>query len=85
VRDWGQLVPELPRVALSAGLIRSLIQGQRRALGDAWAAWKCAGIELKSSHVVYHAEGSQESLGVLKVVADGGFDFALNIAQHLRN
>jgi hypothetical protein len=35
--------------------------------------------------VVYHAEGSQESLGVLKVVADGGFDFALNIAQHLRN
>jgi tRNA pseudouridine55 synthase len=85
VRDWGQLVPDLPRVALSSALIRLLIQGQRRALVDAWMAWRSAGIEPEASHVVYHAEGYLESLGVLKVLPEGGFDFALNIAQHLRN
>jgi tRNA pseudouridine55 synthase len=85
VRDWGQLVPELPRVALPSGLIRLVIQGQRRALVDAWMLCRSAGIEREASHVVYHAEGSRESLGVFKVLPEGGFDFALNIAQHLRN
>jgi tRNA pseudouridine55 synthase len=84
LRDWGDLVPELPRVALPTELIRLLIQGQRRALGEAWGVWTGAHAERSVSHVVFHSEGTAESLGVLKVLPGGGFDFALNIAQHLR-
>lgn len=85
VRDWGQLVPELPRIALTGELVRTLIQGQRRSLGEAWSVWRRVGVEHTASHVVYHATDSDESLGILKVLPEGGFDFALNIAQHLRS
>lgn len=84
VRDWGTLVPDLPRLALSPELIRCLIQGQRRGLLEAWRTWRDSDVERSATHVVYHAPGSLESLGILRVLPEGGFDFALNIAQHLR-
>jgi tRNA pseudouridine55 synthase len=84
VRDWGALVPDFPRLGLPPELIRCLIQGQRRGLLEAWGAWRGRDVERIATHVVYHAPDSLESLGILRVLPEGGFDFALNIAQHLR-
>ena len=81
VRDWGALVPQMPRLSLPNVIIRGLTQGQRFALDDAWACWKEVGVEAESQHVVYLAEGSSESLGILKVLPEGGFGFQLNVSR----
>jgi tRNA pseudouridine55 synthase len=85
VDDWGALVPELPRLELSADVIRGLIRGQKWALEEAWVVWSGLGVEQSAVHVVYHAAGVSDSLGILKVLPERqGFAFGLNIAQHLR-
>jgi len=82
VRDWGTLVPELPRVGLSQEIVRGLIQGQKWALEMAWMVWAKLSVELLSAHVVYHLEGASDSLGILKVLPEKqGFGFGLNIAR----
>lgn len=81
VRDWGALVPQMPRLSLPHAIVLGLMQGQRFALDDAWASWDRVGVEAESQHVVYLAEGSSESRGILKVLPEGGFGFQLNVSR----
>jgi tRNA pseudouridine55 synthase len=81
VRDWGALVPDLPRVSLPWEVIRGLIRGQKWALEDAWVAWKDTVAARPGVPVVYHAETESLSLGILKQLPLGGFEFGLNIAR----
>jgi tRNA pseudouridine55 synthase len=82
LKDWAQLVPDLPSVAVTPEIGRALVQGQRWALPHAWGVIKHDGVEPLPSHVVYRDGGNNRSLGILKTVAGGGFEFCLNIARH---
>jgi tRNA pseudouridine55 synthase len=81
VRDWGTLVPEMPRVYLPHDVVRGLAQGQRDALNEAWTQWQQLRVEAQPEHVVYLAEGREESLGILKVLPEGSFAFQLNVTR----
>lgn len=83
VRDWGDLVPELPRISVTSEVANGLLQGQQWALGAAWRACNVSTVEGAAHHVVYHREGSEESLGILNVVPEGRFGFGLNIVRRL--
>ena len=79
VRDWSELVPDMPRVSLSDGVADGLISGQQRALVAAWqeSNW----IERNVKHVIYSRAGTPDPLGILKVDPGGGFSFELNVAR----
>lgn len=77
LRDWADLVPAMPRVVFSEGTAAGLLNGQRGALQRAWE--ESNSVEHHAHHVVYSSASSSESLGILKVEPQGGFNFELNI------
>jgi tRNA pseudouridine55 synthase len=79
LRDWGALVPELPRLSFSDGVVSGLLNGQLSALRRAQD--ECNSMELTSRYVVYSRAGSADSLGILEVDPKGFFSFGLNIGQ----
>lgn len=79
VQDWAVLVPGLPRLRLPIQVARSLLDGQRRGLRHAWEVYSQEVSSEVSSHIVFFAEESQDSLGILKIQDGGGFEFELNI------
>lgn len=81
VRDWGELVPELPRLDVGEDVANSLLQGQPSALTRAWALWENRTVEGPVSHVLYRIQGTTQSLGILKVVDQERFVFELNIGR----
>jgi tRNA pseudouridine55 synthase len=79
LRDWSELVPSMPRVCFSDGVVAGLQNGQLRALEQAWE--ECNSVEPLSRYVVYSRAGSRESLGILGVLPEGGYTFVLNIGK----
>jgi len=79
VMDWGELVPNLPRISVSDEVAMGLTSGQQRALIAAWQ--ECNWIERNAKLVIYSRAGSPDPLGILKVEPGGGFSFELNVAR----
>jgi tRNA pseudouridine55 synthase len=79
VRDWGELVPDLPRIEFDDKVVAGLLNGQLGALRDASAAWKR--LERIAQYVVYSGGGRAGSLGILKVQPDDNLGFSLNIGS----
>jgi tRNA pseudouridine55 synthase len=79
LRDWSELVPSMPRVALSAEVVSGLQNGQKKALSQAWQ--ECNLIEPISDYVVYSRKDEFGSLGILEIIPQGGFAFSLNIGH----
>jgi tRNA pseudouridine55 synthase len=79
VRDWGELVPAMPRVVFSDEVVSGLQNGQIGALRRAWE--ECNTVEPSAKYVVYSRKGEDESLGILEVNSEGGYSFRLNLGQ----
>jgi tRNA pseudouridine55 synthase len=79
LRDWSELVPSMPRVCFSEGVVAGLQNGQLHALERAWK--ECNSVEPLSRYVVYSRAGSRESLGILGVLPEGGYTFVINIGK----
>jgi len=79
VRDWSELVPEMPRVTLSSEVAASLLNGQRFGLQRAFQEWEASGKREEAEHVVFASVDGGESLGILRVGEGRCFEFELNI------
>jgi tRNA pseudouridine55 synthase len=79
VRDWGELVPELPRIEFDERTVAGLLNGQLNALREASRVWKQ--VEGSAGHVIYSVGGRPGSLGILKVQPDGTLGFCLNVGS----
>jgi tRNA pseudouridine55 synthase len=83
VLDWGVLLPDLNRISFSPSVVKGLLNGQTRALSEAWDEYQRGAGELVqsgSSGVVLYSEiGGSESLGLLRLARGAGFEFELNI------
>ena len=79
VRDWGELVPELPRIEFDERTVAGLLNGQLNALREASRVWKQ--VEGSAEHVIYSVGGRPGSLGILKVQPDGTLGFCLNVGS----
>lgn len=80
LRDWAELVPMMPKVAFSNETISGLLNGQQRALCQAWD--ECTLTEFQCDYVVYTRQESADSLGILRVVSEGGFAFEINVGSN---
>jgi tRNA pseudouridine55 synthase len=80
VRDWGDLVPDLPRLEFDERLVAGLLNGQLVALKEASRVWRQ--VEGASQHVVYSVAGRPGSLGILQVQPDGTLGFCLNVGSN---
>jgi tRNA pseudouridine(55) synthase len=83
VIDWGELLPHLPRVIFSSGIAKGLLNGQMRALREAWDEYQTREADVvlnrSSDLVLYSEKAGGESLGLLRLAEDSGFEFELNI------
>lgn len=79
IRDWCELIPLVPRLALPQSVIQSLHNGMNVGLHRAWDAWVAAGGQSPTGLVVFHAESDPASLGMLRLAEGGGFSFEINI------
>lgn len=79
LRDWSNLVPAMPRVCFSEGVVSGLLNGRQSALERAWEEFNY--VEPLSRYVVYSRPDTRESLGILEVVPQGGYRFGLNIGN----
>lgn len=80
VRDWADLVPDLPRLEFDERLVAGLLNGQLVALKEASRVWRQ--VEGASQHVIYSAAGRPGSLGILQVQPDGTLGFCLNVGSN---
>lgn len=83
VIDWGALLPDLPRISFSPSVVKGLLNGQMRALREAWDEYErntSKMVQSRASGVVLYSEiGGIESLGLLRFGSGAGFEFELNI------
>ncbi len=79
VRDWSELIPSVPRLALPDSVVESLYNGMNVGLHRAWDVWSASGGQSPSGLVVFHRHGAPASLGILRIEPDRGFTFEINI------
>jgi tRNA U55 pseudouridine synthase TruB len=80
VRDWGVLIPHVPRVVVPARVAKDLLQGRIAALPAVELLTASLGHDVEL--VAYAAEGNEEeTLGLLRVDAARKVGFELNVAR----
>ncbi len=79
LRDWSELIPTVPRLALPEALVTSLHNGMNVGLHRAWDAWSASGRQSPNNLVVFHSEKDPSSLGMLRILEGVGFKFEINI------
>ncbi|MFO0416967.1 MAG: tRNA pseudouridine(55) synthase TruB [Pseudomonadota bacterium] len=83
IRDWGDLVPGMPRLSVPVDLALALLNGQRWALEQAWSLWLqgASAVEGEAHLVLYECSELGGSLGILRREANDGFSFEINVAR----
>jgi tRNA U55 pseudouridine synthase TruB len=79
LRDWSELIPTVPRLALPETVVTSLHNGMNVGLHRAWDAWLASGQQSPNSLVVFYSERDPSSLGILRILEGVGFKFEINI------
>lgn len=79
VQDWGVLLPEVPRLEVNVETARSLLNGQLSGLARAWEYWQRSKRREEGDLVVFLAQGSPDSLGILRIRDGSSFEFETNI------
>lgn len=79
LRDWSELIPTVPRLALPEAVVASLHNGMNVGLHRAWDAWVASGQHSPNNLVVFHSEKDPSSLGMLRILEGVGFTFEINI------
>jgi tRNA pseudouridine55 synthase len=79
LRDWSELIPTVPRLALPESVVASLFNGMNVGLRRAWDAWMTTDRQSPNDLVVFHSDTDPSSLGMLRILDGVGFKFEINI------